>query len=152
MVTLYDVPAEALIDALAEELASEFEEPEWARFAKSGSGREFAPEDPGFWHRRAASVLRRLAMDGPVGVERLTTHYGTAKAGSNRHRTTPRHRSDASGKVIRTILQQLEEAGYAEPPPNGEGRVVTSAGRSLLESTAGAVLADIERPEPERYA
>ena len=152
MVTVYDAPADALIDAVAEALESEIDEPDWARFAKSGAGREFPPTQDDFWHRRAASVLRRVAMDGPVGVERLTTHYGGTREGSNRYRVAPRHRSDASGKVIRTILQQLEDAGYVERPPNDEGRVVSASGRSLLDSVAGDVLDDLDDPELERYA
>ena len=152
MVTLYDVPADALIDALAEKLEGELEEPDWAAFAKSGEGREFPPEQADFWHVRAASVLRTVAKDGPVGVERLANRYGSAKDGSNRYRVAPRHRTAGSRKVLRTMLQQLEEAGYLERPPNDEGRVVSADGRSLLDATAGEVLEALDRPELERYA
>lgn len=151
MVTLYDAPADALIEALAADLSDRIEEPDWATFTKAGTDREFPPEQDDFWYVRAASILRRVAVDGPVGVDRLSTHYGGPKGGSNRYRVAPKHRADGSEKIIRTILQQLEEADLIERPPNDEGRVVSAQGRSLLDSTAGEVIEDLDRPELERY-
>ena len=152
MVTLYDVPADALIEALAEKLVEELDEPDWARYAKSGEGREFPPEQEDFWYVRAASVLRTVAKDGPVGVERLATRYGSAKQGTDRYGVAPRHSTAGSRNQLRTMLQGLEEAGYLERPPNDEGRVVSAEGQSLLDSTAGEVLESLDRPELERYA
>ena len=93
-----------------------------------------------------------MATDGPIGVERLSTRYGGASEGSNRYRVAPRHRVDGSGSMIRTILQQLEEAGFVEQTQHQDGRVVSARGRSLLDETAGEVLADLDRPDLERYA
>ena len=151
MATLYDVPAEDLIDALAERLADDLDEPDWAAFAKTGANRELPPEQEDFWATRAASLLRKIAVDGPVGVERLATEYGGPKGGSNRYQVAPTHRTDGSTNVIRTILQQLEEADLVEIR-QGSGRAVTAEGRSLLDDTAGEVLSDLDRPELERYA
>ncbi|RJS97148.1 30S ribosomal protein S19e [Halococcus sp. IIIV-5B] len=151
MATLYDVPADALIEALADRLADEVEQPDWARFTKTGTGRELPPEQDDFWATRAASLLRRVAVDGEVGVDRLTTAYGGSKGGSNRYQVAPARATEGSGKIIRTILQQLEEAGYVETA-EGEGRRVTAEGRSLLDETAGDVLEELDRPELERYA
>ncbi len=152
MATLYDVPAEDLNEAVAVELAERLDEPSWAPFVKSGADREFPPEQEDFWYRRAASLLRRVAVDGPVGVERLSTVYGGSKQGSTRYKVAPSHRADGSQNVIRTILQDLEEAGLIERPPDDEGRVISADGRSLLDTTAGEVLEDLDRPELERYA
>jgi small subunit ribosomal protein S19e len=152
MVTLHDAPADELIDAVGERLREEIDEPDWTAFVKTGQAKEFPPEQEAFWYRRAASVLRTVATDGPVGVERLTTRYGDKKAGSTRFRVAPEHRVDGSGKLIRTILQELEGADLVERPPNDEGRVVTAEGQSLLDSTAGDVLEDLDRPDLERYA
>jgi len=152
MVTLYDVPTEELIDAVAEQLREEIDEPEWVQFAKTGSYAELPPEQEEFFHRRAASVLRTIAVDGPVGVERLRTRYGGKASGSTRYRVAPEHRVDGSGTLIRTILQDLEEADLVERPPDGEGRIVTAEGRSLLDTTAGDLFEDLDRSDLERYA
>ena len=153
MTTLYDVPAEDLIEAVAEKLADgdDIEEPDWAQFTKTGSGKELPPEQEDFWQRRAASLLRKVAISGPVGVSRLRTEYGSSKQGSTRYRTRPNKRSDGSGNIIRTILSQLEDAGYIEIA-QGEGRKVTGEGQSLLDDTAGEVMQELDRPELERYA
>ena len=151
MTTLYDVPADALIEALADELEDRVEEPEWGQFAKTGASRELPPEQEDFYAVRAASLLRKVAVDGPVGIERLSTEYGGSKAGSNRYQVSPAKRTDGSSNVIRTILQDLEEEDLVETA-DGEGRRVTAEGRSLLDEIAGDVLADLDRPELERYA
>lgn len=153
MPTFYDVPADALINALADRLADEVEEPEWARYTKAGADRELAPEQDDFWERRAASLLRRIGMEGPVGIGTLRTHYGGSKEGSNRYGVSPASQSDGSGKIIRTIVQQLQSHGYVEEAGSA-GRQLTADGRSLLDETAGEVLDDLieDRPELERYA
>lgn len=152
MPTLYDAPADALIDALADKLADRLAEPTWARHAKAGADRELPPDGDDFWNRRAASVLRKVAMEGPIGVERLRTAYGGAKAGTNRYGVAPRHHAKGSGKVIRTILQQLQDEGLLDEAGSA-GRQVTAEGRSLLDSTASEVLESLaeDRPELERY-
>jgi small subunit ribosomal protein S19e len=153
MTTLYDAPAEEVIEALAETLTEEsaIEEPDWLQFTKTGVDRELSPEQEDFWTRRAASVLRKVAVDGPVGVNSLQTEYGGAKQGSTRYRVRPRQKSDASGNIIRTVLQQLEEAGYVEIA-EGEGRQVTPEGHSLLDETAAEVIESLDDPALERYA
>jgi small subunit ribosomal protein S19e len=153
MTTLYDAPAEDLIEAVAEALAEEdaIEQPDWLEFTTTGVDRELPPEQDDFWVRRAASLLRKVAIDGPVGVGSLRTEYGDAKQGSNRYTVRPRRQSEGSGNIIRTALQQLEAAGYVETA-EGEGRVVSGDGRSLLDETAAEVLEDLDDPALERYA
>ena len=149
MTTLYDVPADALIEALADEI--DIEEPDWAEFATSGVDAELPPEQEDFWTTRAASLLRKVAISGPVGVERLSTEYGGSKNGSNRYRVAPDKRVDGSQNVIRPILQQLEDEDLVTTA-DGEGRRVTPEGESLLSETAEAVIEDLDRPELEKYA
>lgn len=153
MTTLYDVPAEDLIEAVADELSDEsaVEEPDWVQFAKTSSDRELPPEQENFWTRRSASLLRKVAIDEPVGVGSLRTAYGSAKQGSNRYRVRPRQKTESSGKIIRVALQQLQEVGYVDTA-EGEGRVLTNEGESFLADVAGQVIDDIDRPELERYA
>jgi small subunit ribosomal protein S19e len=151
MTTLFDVPAEDLIEAVAEELEDELDEPEWVTYAKTGTGRELPPEQENFWARRAASLLRKVAVDGPVGVERLRSAYGDSANGTTRYRVRPPNKREGSGNVIRTALQQLEEAGYVQTN-KGRGRTVTGEGRSLLDDTAEELIEELDRPELERYA
>ncbi len=153
MTTLYDAPADELIAAVADKLEAEdaIEAPDWAEFAKTGVGKELPPEQEDFWITRTASLLRKVAIDEPVGVGSLRTEYGGATQGSTRYRVRPMQGSDGSGNVIRTALQQLEEAGYVETA-EGEGRVVSGEGRSLLDETAAEVLEDLDEPALERYA
>ncbi|MFW6018194.1 MAG: 30S ribosomal protein S19e [Halapricum sp.] len=153
MTTLYDVPAEDLIEAVAERLVDDgdVEAPDWIEFTTTGVDRELPPEQDDFWPRRAASLLRKVAVDGPVGVGSLATAYGSTKGGSNRYQVRPPSQSDGSRKIIRTGLQQLEDAGYVETEGN-DGRVVTAEGRKLLDSVADDLLEELDRPELERYA
>lgn len=151
MVTLYDVPAEALIDEVADRLADRIEEPAWAQFVKTGPDRELPPEQEDFWHTRAASLLRKVADRGPIGVGTLATEYGGSAEGSTRYRVAPPRQADGSRKIIRTILQDLEDEGLVETA-QGEGRRVTGEGRSFLDEAAGDVLEELDRPELERYA
>ncbi|PSQ14444.1 30S ribosomal protein S19e [Halobacteriales archaeon QS_7_69_60] len=151
MTTFYDVPAEDLIEAVAEEIADELDQPDWVDFAKTGTGRELPPEQDDFWARRAASLLRKVADNGPIGVERLRRAYGDSTSGSTRYRVRPKNKTDGSGNIVRTALQQLEEAGYVETN-EGRGRTVTGEGRTLLDDTAEELIEELDRPELERYA
>lgn len=151
MVTLYDVPADALIDELADRLADRIEEPAWVNYAKTGSSKELPPQQDDFWAVRAASLLRKVAIDGPVGVDRLSTAYGDRKQGSTRYRVAAKHTEAGSKKIIRTILQQLEEEDLVSTA-QGEGRVATPEGQSHLDEVAADVLEDLDRPELEKYA
>ena len=54
-------------------------------------------------------MLRKLYMNGPVGVSQLRKEYG----GRKRRGVRPAHFAKAGGNIIRTILQQLEQAGLA---------------------------------------
>lgn len=134
MTTVLDVKAQPLIEEVAEELEEEFEAPEWTEFVKTGVGRERPPEQENWYHIRAAAVLRKIYTDGPLGVSRLRTIYGKRED----HGHGPEHSSKASGKVIRTVLQELEEQGYVETE-EGEGRKITDEGKSFLDSKASEV-------------
>ena len=151
MATLYDAPADELIDELAADLEDRLDEPDWANYAKTGAGRELPPEQEDFWATRAASLLRKVAVDGPIGVKRLASAYGSTTDGSNRYVVAPSETSSGSRNIVRTILQQLEDEDLVEQR-NDRGRVVTGEGRSLLDQTAADVIADLDRPELERYA
>ncbi|MFB6175493.1 MAG: 30S ribosomal protein S19e [Candidatus Nanohalobium sp.] len=129
MTTVYDVKAEPLIQEAAEELEDKFEIPDWTEYVKTGVHKEKPPEQENWYYIRSAAILRKIYMDGPLGVSKLRTIYGGNK--NNGH--APEHHAKASGKVIRTALQNLEEAGYLEEE-EGEGRKITDKGRSFLDA------------------
>ena len=109
---VYDLPTQEFNEKLAQALKKlpEFKAPEWIGFVKSGSSRERPIESPDFWYKRAASILRQLYRRDVVGVNRLRTKYGGRK---NRGYKPERFRK-AGGKIIRTILQQADKAGFTE--------------------------------------
>ncbi|MEM5854003.1 MAG: 30S ribosomal protein S19e [Candidatus Aenigmatarchaeota archaeon] len=135
MVSAIQVDPKKLIEKLKEEL-KKFEEikpPEWAKFVKSGVHKQRPPEQQDFWYIRAASVLRRIYVNGPVGVERLRSYYG----GRKKKGFFPQHFRKASGAIIRNILQQLEKAGLVEKTV--KGRKITPKGQKLLDDIAKEV-------------
>jgi small subunit ribosomal protein S19e len=131
-----EVPAGALIRQVSEELKKleELTPPHWSHFVKTGAHRERPPEHPDWWYLRAASLLRRLYLDGPVGVSRLRTYYG----GRQNRGQAPEHSRKAGGKIIRVILQQLERAGLVAKAER-RGRKLTPKGAALLERLAEQV-------------
>ncbi len=113
----------------------EFKEPEWVQFVKSGSAKERPIDDPDFWYKRSASILRQIYLNKIVGVNRLRTKYGSKKNRGFR----PEKFKRGSGKIIRVALQQSDAAEFTEifKPVKGSkkrhGRVLTEKGKSFLE-------------------
>jgi len=114
----------------------EFKEPEWAQFVKSGPAKERPIEDEDFWYKRSASILRQIYLKGIVGVNKLRTKYGSKKDRGMR----PEEFRKAGGKIIRTILQQSDKAGFTEIAKTirgvrskKPGRQLTDQGKKFLE-------------------
>jgi len=128
-----EVSPTALIKRLSEELKKlkELNPPKWALFVKTGAHKERPPEQKDWWHMRAASILRRLYIDGPVGISRLRTFYG----GRQHRGQAPEHFRKAGGKIIRVVLQQLEKAGLVSKIEK-KGRKLTPKGVKLIENLA----------------
>ncbi len=129
MATVYDVAANKLIEETANDLRKDevLGMPEWAQFVKTGIHKERKPDNPDWWFVRGASIFRRIYLEGPVGVERLRSFYG----GSQNRGRRPEKFKKASGKIIRTILKQLDEAGLTSKDKTG--RKVTAKGQSYLD-------------------
>jgi len=139
MNTVYELNAQEYNLKLAEAIKQvpEFKEPEWAQFVKSGAAKERPIEDPNFWHKRAASILRQIYKRNIVGVNRLKTRYGSLKDRGMK----PEEFRKASGKIIRTILQQSDAAGFTEiaktikgVKSKRPGRKLTQKGKDFLEA------------------
>ncbi len=147
MTTAYDVPANVLINRLSgymKENIREIQPADWAGYVKTGSHVERMPQNPDWWYVRSASVLRKLYMNGPVGVSRLRKEYG----GRKRRGVRPAHFAKAGGNILRSILQQLEQAGLAQKDGT-KGRVVSGKGRSLLDAMSTQIKRDLDRENPE---
>ncbi len=115
----------------------EFKEPGWVKFVKSSSSKERPIEDANFWHKRAASILRQIYKKRIVGVNRLRTKYGSKKNRGYK----PERFAKAGGKIIRTIMQQCDKAGFTEiikevkgTKERKPGRKLTEKGKAFLES------------------
>lgn len=129
-----EVETNDFIEKAAKELHPVIKVPEWTRFVKTGVGKDRPPIRNDWYYVRAAAILRRIYLDGPIGVSKLRVKYGNKK---NRG-VKPEKFRPASGKIIRTILQQLEEAKLIEKAQKGvhKGRVVTPKGKSFLDKLA----------------
>ena len=105
---------------------------------------------------RCAALLRKVARNGPIGVNHLSQNYGGRKA----TRSTPARPAAASRKIIRVALQQLEESGLVAkadlkvvPSEDGDqklysGRICTSAGQKLLDEVAHSLKDEAEKTYP----
>ena len=147
MPTPYDVPPAILIERLAKYLKDNVDAvrpPEWALYVKTGVHKERPPQNSDWWYIRCASLLRKVYVKGPIGVEHLRAEYG----GRKDRGVKPEHTRKGSGAIIRKALQQLEEAGLVETV-KGEGRIVTSKGRSLLDSLSAEIKRELEKSIPE---
>jgi len=150
MVNVHDVPSGKLIPALAVQVKGlpGMEEPDWARLVKTGSHAERPPNDSEWWFTRAASIMRKLYLHGPVGLGDLERAYGGSKA----LHYFPKHHRDSGGSSIRKILKQLEQAEMVSKTP--KGRVLTSKGRAMLDKVSKEIFSSLteENKALSRYA
>jgi small subunit ribosomal protein S19e len=131
--SVYDINPQNYNEKLAEALKKieEFKAPDWVYFVKSSTSRVRPPLDDDFWYKRAASILRQIYIKGVVGVQRLKTRYG----GRKKRGVKPEEFRRASGKIIRTILQQAEKAGLLKKSEGKrKGRELTKKGLGFLNN------------------
>jgi len=147
MVGVKEVPADLFIKYLANYLKTNVpavKPPTWALLVKTGSHKERLPDSPDWWYYRAASMLRKLYINGrPIGVGAFRVMYG----GLKRRGSAPPHFRKAGASHIRLILQQLEAAGLVTKVRGG--RVLTLKGRSLLDRIAYEAFQEVVKLIPE---
>ncbi len=146
MATAFDVPADKLIPKLAEELkkVETIAAPDWAAYAKTGRHREKSPMNNDWWHTRAAAMLRKIYVEGPVGTTRLAAMFGgKADRGSKPNKAVRGSRS-----ISRMTVQQLEKGQLVQKQKDG-GRVVTARGRKMIDALALQILKDMAAKNPE---
>jgi len=131
MATVYDADPNKLVEKASEELKKVIKAPEWSMFVKTGVHKERPPMDNEWWYKRAAAVLRSVYIKGPIGTSKLRTKYG----GKKNRGYKPEKFYRGSGKIIRTVLQQLETSGLIIQQQKGvhKGRVVTPKGKIFLD-------------------
>lgn len=135
------------------QLVSEFkkeknlEVPEWASYLKAGVHKEKAWEDPDWFYNRLASTLRKVYVNGPIGISKLSEEYGgRIDRGSQRY-----HPGKGSRYVIRQMLQTLEKLGYVKK--DKKGRMVSPQGTSILDKASKEVMKSLVQADPslEKY-
>jgi small subunit ribosomal protein S19e len=135
MASVKEADSQKLIIKAAERLKKMpgMEKPGWAVFVKTGPSRERPPEQADWWWIRGASMLRKIYL-GDKGVSKLRKAYSGRKNLGHR----PEHRFPASGKIIRTLLRQLEVNNLVKTE-KGRGRIITPAGQKFLDGIAKEV-------------
>jgi small subunit ribosomal protein S19e len=151
LITPNDIPAPQFIEKLARHLKDNVEQitpPPWARMTKTGAHVEKPPQDPNWWYTRCASILRKVYIHGPIGLEKLRADYG----GRKRPGCKREHASKSGGSIVRKALQQLEAAGLVETA-KPQGRRITREGRKLLQELAEDVGKELVKtlPAMEKY-
>ena len=147
MTSPHDVPASKFIDRLAKYLKENVEEvqpPSWAAVAKTGSHVEKQPQNSDWWYTRAASLLRKVYVHGPIGLEKLRSDYGGRKG----YTVRPNHAAKAGGSNIRKILQQLEQADLIQTS-RPQGRLMSPKGRKMLKEVSEDLQKELVKTIPE---
>jgi len=133
-----DVPAQIMIAEIAKDLKNNKKvlAPDFAKFVKTGSNREKAPQDKDWWYVRMASILRKVAINDKTTVNSLRTYYG----GKKNRGVKPEIFKKAGGKIIRVCLQDLEKLGFVTKSAEKKGRVITPQGQKYLDKIATEIL------------
>jgi len=139
MAKVHDVPADVLISKLTDILKNEdIPAPIWTSFVKTGSHADRPPHEKDWWYTRCASILRKIYLHGPIGINDLRKEFGGGKPvgyGAAHHR-------DAGGAIIRNAIHGLEKLGYVEKVEK-KGRVVTKQGMQKLDHLATEILKEL---------
>jgi small subunit ribosomal protein S19e len=147
MPTPYDVPASILIKRLCQYFKNNLESikpPEWAPYVKTGTFNQRTPDNNDWWFIRCASILRKIYLKGPIGIEKLRSEFG----GKKDQGMKPEHSKKGSGAIIRNALKQLEESGLIQISKK-QGRIVTSQGRKILDLLSTEMKKELEKKIPE---
>jgi small subunit ribosomal protein S19e len=147
LTTPHDVPAYKYIDRLAKYLKENVDEVQplsWTNVIKTGIHVEKQPQNSNWWYIRSASILRKVYIHGPIGIEDLRSDYG----GRKNRGSKPDRVKKAGGSNIRKILQQLEAADLIVTI-RPEGRKMSPKGRKLMQEVAGDVTRELVKTIPE---
>ena len=150
MTTHFDVSADLLIPALADAMEGidAISTPDWADYVKTGVTRERPPTQGKLVvHPLSGYFLERL----PEMVRLASQHCLRCTVEGKDNGSMPNTPATGSRHIIRTSLQQLQDAGLVELVPSKEvegedgkvqlysGRIITAAGQKLLDQVAHSV-------------
>ena len=145
MAKVYDVPSDLLIEKLTDILKNEeIPAPSWTIFVKTGVHADKPPQKSDWWYTRCASLLRKIYLQGPIGINDLRIIYGGGKPlgyGAAHHK-------NASGAIIRAAIHGLEKLGYVEKVEK-KGRVVSRQGMQKLDRLATEILNELIVKTPD---
>ncbi len=149
MAKVNDVPADVLIKRLASILKNEdIPAPSWTLFVKTGAHADKPPQDREWWHTRCASLMRKIYLYGPIGINELRNEYGGGRPSGY----GAAHHKDASGAIIRNAIHGLEKLGYVEKVEK-KGRIISKQGMQKLDRLATEILNEliVENPQLKVY-
>jgi len=149
MAKVNDVPADVLIRKLATILKNEdIPAPSWIPFVKTGAHADKPPQDREWWYTRCASLMRKIYLNGPIGINELRNVYGGGRPSGY----GAAHHKDASGAIIRNAIHGLEKLGYVEKVEK-KGRVISKQGMQKLDRLATEILKEliVENPKLKVY-
>lgn len=150
MAKVNDVPADVLIGRLSSALKNEdIPAPSWIPFVKTGAHADKPPQDREWWHTRCASILRKIYLNGPMGINALRNNYGGGRPSGY----GAAHHKDAGGAIIRNAIQGLEKLGYLEKVEK-KGRIVSKQGMQKLDRLSTEILKEliVQNPQLKIYS
>lgn len=83
--------------------------PVWTQYIKTGISREMPPTDAKWYYVRAASVARKIYLNGGIGLGALAHWYGKAATTGNK----PQHHVKAARGLLRHILNEVSVCSWA---------------------------------------
>jgi small subunit ribosomal protein S19e len=129
---------EKLISTLALKLKSDcpqLKPPSWALFVKTCPANFEPPKSTDWWYIRAASLMRKMAIKGSMGLRDFRLQYG----GKRKSGARPEKSRMAAGGHLRRILIQLENAKLVQKD-KGRGRALTKEGLAFVDSAVNAII------------
>lgn len=134
MANVLEVDTQKLVEVAAVKLKeSGIQKPKYIDFVKTGAGKERVPDSTDFFYSRCASILRQVYLNGPIGVSRLRTKYGSKRA----HWVRRHHHYRAGGSIIKDAFDALEKKGYIKTTKTG--RIITPGGKSFLDKLSNDI-------------
>ena len=99
--TVLDVDYNVFINALANKLKADgkLAQPDWTQFVKTGVTRQYSPNEQNWYYLKAAAILRRVYIQGPLGIKDFRKIFASEKQSC----VGKSHHVLASGKLCRVI-------------------------------------------------